>query len=224
VHSRILDIDGKKTTLDFGHEGVLYRQSFIMYDKQTDTKWNHSTGLAMSGKLAGRELQILPSRVMRWKNWKRIYPKTRVLAREGRFDFMGTYLGGDDYGALGLSVGLGPRAKLYPFEALMRQEVVNDKVEPLDVVIVIEPNSKQAVAFSRKVDGKTLTFQPVGAAKSKMLLMRDEQTGTLWERLSGRAVKGKLNGREILPTISVPWLLERWKQIYKDGIVYHRGP
>jgi hypothetical protein len=72
VHSRILDIDGRMTNLDFGHEGVLYRQSFIMYDKQIDSKWNHSTGLAMSGKLAGRELRILPSRVMRWKNCR--YP------------------------------------------------------------------------------------------------------------------------------------------------------
>jgi len=220
VHSRILNIEGKKTTLEFGHEGVLYRQSFIMYDKQTDSKWNHSTGLAMSGKLAGRELEFLPSRVMRWESWKKIYPSTRVLAREGRFDFMGTYVADDHYGALGLSVGLGPKAKLYPFETLLREEVVNDRVEPQDVVIVIDRHRKQAVAFSRNVDGKPLTFKSAAADKEKTLLMRDEQTGTLWERLSGRAVKGKLTGREILPTISVPWVVERWKQIYSDGVIY----
>ena len=219
VHSRILEIDGKRTTLDFGHEGVLYRQSFIMYDKQTDSKWNHATGLAMAGNLAGRRLEILPSRVMRWESWKRMYPRTRVLAREGRFDFMGTYVGADHYGALGLSVGLGPGAKLYPFEALMSEKVVNDRVEPLDVVVVIDPVGKEAAAFVRSVDGKPLTFKPA-AAKSGTLLMRDDQTGTLWERLSGRATSGKLAGREILPTVSVPWLMERWRQIYRDGIVY----
>ncbi len=220
MHSRILNIEGKKTTLEFGHEGVLYRQSFVMYDKQTDSKWNHSTGLAMSGKLAGRELEFLPSRVMRWETWKRIYPNTKVLARAGRFDFMGTYVADDHYGALGLSVGLGPKAKLYPFDTLLREEVVNDRVEPQDVVVIIDRSRKQAVAFSRKVDGKTLTFKPAAADKDKTLLMTDEQTGTLWERLSGRAVKGQLMGQEILPTVSVTWLVDRWKQIYSDGVIY----
>ena len=220
MHSRILNIAGKKITLEFGHEGVLYRQSFVMYDKQTDSKWNHSTGLAMSGKLAGRELELLPSRVMRWESWKSIYPNTKVLARAGRFDFMGTYVANDHYGALGLSVGLGPKAKLYPFETLIRGEVVNDRVAPEEFVVIFDRNRKQAVAFSRKVAGRILSFRPAAAAPQGTLLMSDEQTGTLWERLSGRAVKGELKGQEVLPAVSVTWLVERWKQIYNDGVIY----
>lgn len=220
MHSRIIDLKGKKTTLEFGHEGVLYRRSFIMYDKQTDSKWNHSTGLAMMGKLAGARLDILPSRVMRWKSWKKIYPDTRVLAREGRWGFMGAYIAEDSFSALGLSVGQGPDAKLYPFDLLLKREVVNDKVEPYSVVVVIDPAEKQALAFSRKVGDRVLTFEPAKARDPEIPLMRDRETGSLWERLSGRAVEGPLKGQEILPLISVPWLTERWRQIYEGGGVY----
>ena len=220
VHSRYLEVNGKNTTLEFGHEGMLYRQSFIMYDKQTDTKWNHSTGLAMSGKLIGRVLDFLPSRVMRWASWRALYPKTQVLAREGRFDFMGTYVADDHYGALGLSVGLGPQAKLFPFNALSKQPVVNDRVSPQDIVVTFDRENKQAAAFDRKIDARVLTFHAAKETRDNMPLMRDQETGSLWEAMSGRAVGGKLKGREILPVITVPWAIERWRQIYNKGIVY----
>jgi len=80
---------GDKVTLEFGHEGVLYKKSFTMYDKRTDSKWNHSTGHAMAGKLVGTELKILPSRVMRWKSWKQIYPNMKVLAEKVAGDSWG---------------------------------------------------------------------------------------------------------------------------------------
>jgi len=222
VHSRTLEINGKQTILEFGHEGVLYRQSFIMYDKKTDSKWNHSTGLAMAGELAGHQLEILPSRVMRWDSWKIIHPNTKVLARQGRWDFMGSYVAREHFAAFGLSVGQGPQAKLYPYDVLLKHEVVNDVVTPQAIVVVIDPADKQAMAFSRKVADKTLTFQPVKSKDSKSLLMRDQETKTLWDRLSGKAMEGTLKGREIEPLISVPWLRERWQQIYREGLVYRK--
>jgi len=220
VHNRNIDLNGKKTTLEFGHEGVLYRQSFIMYDKQTDTKWNHSTGLAMAGKLTGTRLEILPSWVVRWSQWKSMHPNTEVLARVGRGGFMGTYVADRNAAEFGLSVGQGPQAKLYPYDLLSTREVVNDVVTPYDIVVVFDPGHKAAMAFSRKIDKQTLTFEPAKAKSPETLLMRDRETGSLWERLSGKAIEGKLKGKSILPLISVPWLKDRWRQIYPDGLIY----
>ncbi len=223
MHSRILEINGKKTTLEFGHEGVLYKQSFIMYDKRTDSKWNHSTGLAMAGRLAGKVLKILPSRVVRWKTWKEIYPNTKVLARKGRGGFMGTYVADHYASELGLSVGQGPKAKLYPFDVLAQKQVVNDKVGPFPVTVVIDPAGKQALAFSRKVGDRVLTFKAHKARDPERPLMRDQETGSVWNRMSGRAIEGPLKGSEVLPMISVPWLNKRWRQIHPEGTVY-AGP
>lgn len=220
MHNRNLDIAGKKTTFEFGHEGVLYRQSFIMYDKQTDTKWNHSTGLAMAGKLTGMRLEILPSWVVRWSQWKAMQPVTKVLAREGRGGSMGTYVADRNFADFGLSVGQGPQAKLYPYDLLFKREVVNDTVSPVAVAVVFDPAAKEAMAFARKLDHQILTFDAAKTNDSRAAGMRDRETGSLWDRLSGQALDGKLKGKVLLPTIAVPWLKERWRQIYPEGIVY----
>lgn len=224
MHNRIIDFAGKKIRLDFGHEGVLYRQSFIMYDKQTGTKWNHSTGLAMAGELTGMRLEILPSWVVRWARWKKMHPNTKVLAREGSGGFMGTYVADRSYTEFGLSVGQGPQAKFYPYDMLSKHEVVNDFVTPHAVVVGFDPAHKESMAFDRKARGRLLTFEPVKARSSGILQMRDRETGSLWERLSGKAIDGKLKGEWIQPLISIPWLKERWRQIYPHGIVYRGLP
>lgn len=220
VHSRILKIDGENRILVFGHEGVLYRQSFIMYDHLTDSKWNHSTGLAMAGKLAGARLAILPSWVVRWEQWKTMHPHTKVLAGEGRGGFMGTYVANRQPSEFGLSVGQGPEAILYPYDTLLKREIINHVVAPHALVVVIDPEHKEAMAFSRRVGERTLFFQPAVRNTAERLLMRDRETGSLWDRLSGKAIEGPLKGKSIVPLISVPWLKERWRQIYKDGVVY----
>jgi len=220
VHNRNLNIAGKSTTLEFGHEGVLYRQSFIMYDKQTDTKWNHSTGLAMFGKLTGMRLEILPSWVVRWEQWKAMHPTTKVLAREGRGGFMGTYVADRNFAEFGLSVGQGPQAKLYPYDLLAKRQVVNDTVAPHALVVAFDPAHKQAMAFSRKLGAQDLSFEPGKEPNPRSLIMRDRETASLWDRLSGKAVEGKMKGKSLQPLIAVPWLKERWRQIYPEGIVY----
>jgi len=174
----------------------------------------------MAGKLAGRQLEILPSWVVRWEKWKAMHPATTVLARQGRGGFMGTYTADEQFSLFGLSVGQGPQAKLYPHDLLLKQEVVNDVVTPHALVVVIDPTHKQAMAFSRKIDDRTLTFEPVKGKSPAALLMRDREIGTLWDRFSGKAVEGRLRGKVILPLISVPWLEDRWREIYPNGIIY----
>ncbi len=60
---------GEKT-LSFGHEGVLYRRSFVMYDRETESLWVHVTGEAIKGELKGNRLDFSPSEVVSWRTWK----------------------------------------------------------------------------------------------------------------------------------------------------------
>ncbi|NIO07392.1 MAG: DUF3179 domain-containing protein [Deltaproteobacteria bacterium] len=161
--------------------------------------------------------------MMRWKTWKAIYPNTTVLAREGRGGFMGTYVAGHLADEMGLSVGQGPNAKLYPYDLLLKQPVVNDMVGPRSILVVMDPVNKEAMAFSRRVSGRTLTFKAADHKDRTTPLMRDVETGSLWNRVSGRAMDGPLKGSEVLPLISVPWFKDRWRQIHEGGMEY-RGP
>lgn len=136
---------------------------------------------------------------------------------------MGTYVADEQYSSFGLSVGQGPQAKLYPYNLLLKKEIVNDVVPPHPVVVVIDSVHKQAMAFSRKIGDQNLLFVPARAKTPGTPLMRDEATGTSWDRFSGEAIEGPLRGKSLLPLISVPWLRDRWRQIYKEGTIY-QGP
>ncbi len=50
--------------------------------------------------------------------------------------------------------------------------------------------------WRREVDGVTLTFHLAGI-NNQNFLMRDEETGTYWQQISGRAVSGPLAGKTL---------------------------
>jgi hypothetical protein len=69
-------------TLSFGVSGLLYQSDVLMYDRETESLWSQLGRRAISGDLAGRALELLPSRMLRWRGWKREHPEGRVLSRQ----------------------------------------------------------------------------------------------------------------------------------------------
>ena len=97
-------------------------------------------------------------------------------------------------------------AVAYPFPFLAEEPVVNDEVGGMPVVIVWAPGTVSGLggetvaggeevgaanAFSREVDGRTLSFSAAADG-----LMRDEQTGTTWS-FDGTALEGELAGAQL---------------------------
>lgn len=50
--------------------------------------------------------------------------------------------------------------------------------------------------WGREVDGQVLTFRLAGI-NNQNFLMRDEQTGSYWQQISGRAISGPLRGKQL---------------------------
>ena len=46
------------------------------------------------------------------------------------------------------------------------------------------------------VDGRTLTFRLAGI-NNQNFLMRDEETGSFWQQISGKAISGPYRGRQL---------------------------
>ena len=220
MHSRTLEIDGEKRVLEFGHEGVLYKSAFVMYDKYTNSKWNHATGQALAGPLAGRRLDILPARLVRWSEWKREHPSGRVLLGTRREGFMGRFDGRSQPGEIGISTGRGPRSTLYPYDVLLERGVVNDTVLRRPVVVTMDPETRETSVFSRRLQDRTLTFRPLESEDDSGATMRDDQTGSLWDRSTGEALEGPLEGRRLEREIAVTWRIDRWRDIYPEGERY----
>ena len=70
----------------------------------------------------------------------------------------------------------------------------------------------------REIDGLLLTFHLAGI-NNQNFLMRDEQTGTYWQQISGMAVAGPLKGRQLalIPADELTFAL--WKTEQPQGTV-----
>lgn len=207
--------------LSFGHAGILYENSFVMYDRQTDSLWVHVTGRAETGPMKGKQLTFLPSTVTTWAQWKEAYPHTLVLPGYRRGGFMGTYHGATRPGDLGLVVVVRFKGKLYPFPILNASPLVNDRFEDTPLLVYYSRKDGTAVAWGRKIDGRELAFEETtrtGEAGGKLL--RDRETGSLWSWLRGEAVEGRLKGARLAGVSYNPILIDRFHAFYRNGPVY----
>ncbi len=206
------------TVLSFGHAGILYRNSFVMYDRETESLWVHVTGRAEHGPRKGWQVEFMPSTVTTWAEWKRAHPHTLVLPGYRRGGFMGTYTGVRSPAGIGLSVLVNFKAKLYPFKVLSTTPVVNDTFNGEDVVVAYSPQAGTAGAWRRRLDDRSLTFEAgPDAGEGGDFLLRDRETGSHWSWMTGTAVSGELEGRQLGYLPHHPILNKRFRGFYPDG-------
>lgn len=190
--------------LTFGHEGVLYMNSFVMYDKQTESLWVHTTGEAVKGKLKGKQLEFLPSVVTTWKKWRTDHENTTVLTGARARGMMGSFSLERAPEKYGLSIGQGRAVKLYPFSVLRERIVINDSFGGTAVVVIFDAESFTAAAFER--GKRTFRFED-----GKIL----DDEGLVWNALRGTC--GQLS---LKPIPATAWLTQRWQGFYPKGEVY----
>jgi hypothetical protein len=201
-------VDGRRLTFEVRD---IFNGTAAMRDRETGTLWSPFLGLAIHGELKGNTISLLPLWQMEWARWRELHPETLVLTgdpalhpwRKASIDrsqigrrFRETAARMDprlppSTLVLGVVTAGGQRA--YPVQALTSGSgVVNDEVGGIPVVVLAHParGSYGAVAFSRDVAGRTLTFQagPNGPT--------DQETGSRWS-LEGRAADGPLAGAQL---------------------------
>ena len=219
------EIEGQ--TLTFGVSGKLIMNAVVMYDHQTDTLWSQFLASAVDGPLAGVDMDLMPSQLTSWAAWVEQHPDTKLLDRNigrgfGRDPYT-SYYTSNTAGVLGesnkdtrlarkeLVLGLdhGQERIAYAFKHLAAELLANAIYESAPVVITHDPDGGAAAAFSRVVDDRTLTFEPVDG-----LAMRDVETGTTWGSLTGAAIEGELAGAtlEQLPSFVSFWF--SWSDFY----------
>jgi hypothetical protein len=109
-----------------------------------------------------------------------------------------------------LTIDLNGEAVVYPYEALQEKRVINDSVGGEEVVVLWREGTASALdqatvaggrdvgtasAYSRELDGRTLTFASAGKQ------IADRETGSTWDVL-GRAIDGPLAGQVLTPVVA----------------------
>jgi hypothetical protein len=77
--------------------------------------------------------------------------------------------------------------------------------------------------WSRDIAGLRLTFHLAGI-NNQNFLMRDDETGTYWQQISGRAVSGPLSGRQLTLVHSDELTFATWKSEEPQGTVLQDVP
>jgi hypothetical protein len=73
---------GEGETLVFGTSGDLLDSNFVMYDRASESLFRQATGEAIVGERLGSNLEVYPSMVMLWSEFKRSFSSAKVLSRE----------------------------------------------------------------------------------------------------------------------------------------------
>lgn len=225
------DVNGK--TLTFGVSGKLIRNSLVMFDRETGTLWSHLTGEALEGPLVGQHLEQVLSEQTTWGRWREEHPRTLMLdvdPSDVGFDPYQRYYDASDAGVVGrkrsddrlpvkekvIGVRVGNEVKAYSFTALARDRVVDDTVGGVPLVVVFDGLTFSGAVYRRDLGARVLTFTPGPASFS----MRDGETGSTWDGLSGRATAGAEAGVELeqVPITYSFWF--GWVDFYPNTEVY----
>lgn len=70
---------GDGRVLTFGDTGELYKNSMVLFDYETRSRWAHTTGVALSGPLIHTKLATLSSTIVTFSQLKKDYPGAWTL-------------------------------------------------------------------------------------------------------------------------------------------------
>ncbi|NHN42555.1 DUF3179 domain-containing protein [Halorubellus sp. JP-L1] len=83
VYDRTVETPDGERVLEFGVSGTLADDDLVMYDRETDSEWKQSAGVAISGALEGTELDVLPAAMTTVGAFADANPDGEVLVAPG---------------------------------------------------------------------------------------------------------------------------------------------
>ena len=212
--------------LTFGVSGYLLRDALVMFDHQTDSLWSQFIGEAIDGPLRGLTLELLPSRITSWSDWRSEHPGGTVMDKAGMGGFPALSFVFDAEAAeavgeltaeglsshdLVLGVIAGLEQVAFPMKELSQQRLLSVEIGGVPVVVTADEGLYTGAAYKRTLEGEVLTFAP--AADGSMV---DAQTGSHWDVRTGVGIRGPHVGQRLvrLPARQSFWFA--WKA-YNPG-------
>jgi hypothetical protein len=196
-------------TVEFRTSGKLYNSNLVMYDRTSESLWSQALSQAIVGEHAGKKLERIPFDVAFWREWKALYPESKVLSQDTGF---GRPYGVDPYGNYYTDPNilfpvshrddrLGPKEivvglenegvyRAYPIQQIEDNHIINDEIGDRKIVLM-SFYPFMARPYDRSVDGLVLDFEYDGG---KVI---DTQTSSIWN-FEGEAIEGEMKGKQLV--------------------------
>lgn len=94
------------------------------------------------------------------------------------------------------SVVINGEARAYPL-TFLASHIVNDMIAGTPVVVSYCTICNSTTVFDRRLDGSVLLFSSSGSVRKSDQLLIDQETETLWQKLTGEAIVGKYAGQKL---------------------------
>jgi hypothetical protein len=95
--------------------------------------------------------------------------------------------------------------------------VANDTLDDEPIVVFLAGDAVTPRVFRRSAGERTLTFQLTGDG------LRDEETGTSWDPLTGLALDGPLKGARLEGVVFTQALWYAWRSVRPDTTLWDDG-
>lgn len=217
-----------------------------MRDEQTGTFWQQISGRAISGPMAGSQLELVYSDELTFALWRSqssggtvLKPVARdaqeyatkdwdVKMRNARtvLDFPKSGLQARD---LVLGIAAFGAAKAYPVDRVLSEKLIEDHLGEQSIVLVVGPDEKSIRIFRARVGNEPATeyYRIPGLTQAKQTnaanqpLFMDAATGSQWS-FAGCAIDGQRKGECLAPVWGVKDYWFDWRNYHPDTAIFRR--
>lgn len=204
------------------HFNAMFEDSF------TKSWWQQATGIAITGKLKGKQLIEIPSHQMQLGNWIQLHPETTILQPDSNFKKNYANLNGFDEGTIKSSlekrdssswkfkswvvgINLNGQSKAYDWNFLVKQTLINDAIQETPILITVEPNGKTFYAFESMINNQILQFIKTEDSTK----IKDLQTQSVWLK-NGKCVDGTLKNSQLKTIQSYQEFWHSWQYFHPN--------
>jgi hypothetical protein len=227
---------GFAPSLDFTFHG--WRDGVMVIKHKDGTLYSALTGKAFAGPQKGTKLDAVPTLVSNWGDWLKRYPdavayhifdkyQAKDLPDDGNDasrKSRGPVDSRMDFDELVLGVAEGKVARAYRLKDLEQHELIREKVDGQDWIVLWNGTTGTAVAY------ESVAQPPDDTGKQRSVTLKlvedkshsrivDEETGSSWD-IAGRAVEGELKGWTLrwLDGTQVKWFA--WATEYPETSIF----
>ncbi len=192
-----------------------------MQDLETESLWSQVSGEAIQGAMEGRQLSLYPSHHTTYAEFKRLYPKGKLLKKRqpgtGGSRYADYFSAADKLGIFGRVDDfrrLPGKALVYGLRLEDRQVAISLEKLEADGLIVIDGDGQPIVVAYESESGTAMAYQMPSSASGKasdFLIKGDRievDDGAMSWMLATGAPAGESSGSEILrllPILSSYW-------------------
>jgi len=234
----------------FGTSGLLRHSDLIMYDRTTESLWQQFTGTAIVGEEVGLQLDMIPSSLIGFGDFKEARPDGIVLSQDTGFPRTygrNPYVGYDVIGENPFLFQGEPDGRLpavarvitlhmddvdtdiaYPLEDLEQLGVINDDPAGVDVVLFHQAGTSSALNTAEIVNGMdvgaTAVYDPNLDGEK---LTFSSTNGTITDdqtgsewNIIGEAISGELEGQSLMALNHADHFWFSWAAFRPDTIIW----